>query len=153
MAWQPGQVIMKYSLKGIQLTETFEADDGPKLVAYLDQVGRPTIGYGHTAGVKLGDCCTKEQAEAMLHADIAWAETFVNHIVTQILTQGEFDALVDFTFNLGSGNFQSSTLLKLVNEGDFKDAAEQFEQWDHAGGKVVAGLLRRRQAEEKEFKL
>jgi lysozyme len=152
MAWQPGQVTMKYSLKGIQLTEAFEADGGPKLSAYLDQVGRPTIAYGHTAGVKLGDCCTREQAEAMLHADIAWAEAFVNNIVTKILTQGEFDALVDFTFNLGSGNFQSSTLLKLVNEGDMEDAAKQFEQWDHAGGKVVAGLLRRRKAEEAEFK-
>lgn len=151
MAWQPGQLEMKYSLKGLQLTEDFEADGGPKLVAYQDSVGRWTIGYGHTAGVKPGDCCTKEQVEAMLHADIAWAEAFVNHIVTRILTQGEFDALVDFTFNLGSGNFQSSTLLKLVNDGDLEDAAKQFEQWDHAGGKVVAGLLRRRQAEEKEF--
>lgn len=152
MAWQPGQVTMKYSLRGLKLTEAFEADGGPKLVAYQDQVGRWTIGYGHTAGVKPGDCCTTEQAEAMLHADIAWAEAFVNHIVTGILTQGEFDALVDFTFNLGSGNFQSSTLLKLVNAGDMEDAAKQFEQWDHAGGKVVAGLLRRRLAEEQVFK-
>jgi GH24 family phage-related lysozyme (muramidase) len=67
------------------------------------------------------------------------------------LTQGEFDALVDFTFNLGSGNLQSSTLLKLVNEGQFETAAKEFEKWDLAGGKVVAGLLRRRKAEEQEF--
>lgn len=139
---------MKYSLGGISLTENFE---GLRLVAYQDQVGRWSLGYGHTLGVKPGDCCTVEQAEAMLHADIAWAETFVNRIVKVTLMQGEFDALVDFTFNLGSGNFQSSTLLKLVNAGDMEDAAKQFEQWDHAGGKVVAGLLRRRQAEEKEF--
>lgn len=151
MAWQPGQVTMKYSLKGLQLTEDFEADGGPKLVSYQDSVGRWTIGWGHTAGVKPGDCCTREQADAMLHADIAWAEAFVNKIVTRILTQGEFDALVDFTFNLGSGNFQSSTLLKLVDAGDMEDAAKQFEQWDHAGGKVVAGLLRRRQSEKQEF--
>lgn len=148
MAWQPGQVTMKYSQKGEALTENFE---GCRLIAYQDQVGRWTIGYGHTLGVKQGDSCTPAQAEAMLAADMAWAETFVNHIVTHILTQGEFDALVDFTFNLGSGNFQSSTLLKLVDEGQFELAAKEFEKWDLAGGKVVAGLLRRRQAEEAEF--
>jgi lysozyme len=148
MAWQPGRVTMKYSHKGEQLTEGFE---GCRLIAYQDQVGRWTIGYGHTQGVKQGDSCTPQQAEALLTADMAWAEAFVNHIVTRTLTQGEFDALVDFTFNLGSGNLQSSTLLKLVDEGQFEAAAKEFEKWDLAGGKVVAGLLRRRQAEEKEF--
>jgi lysozyme len=140
---------MKYSQQGLALTENFE---GCRLLAYQDQVGRWTIGYGHTAGVQQGQSCTLEQAEALLMADIAWAEAFVNHIVVRILTQGEFDALVDFTFNLGSGNLQSSTLLKLVNEGQFELASKEFEKWDLAGGKVVAGLLRRRQAEEAEFK-
>lgn len=139
---------MDYSLKGKELTESFE---GCRLTAYQDQIGRWTIGYGHTAGVYPGMVCTQEQADAWLIADIAWAVALVNHIVKVTLTQGEFDALVDFTFNLGSGNFQSSTLLKLVNQGDMEDAAKQFEQWDHAGGKVVAGLLRRRQAEAAEF--
>ncbi|SRR6266699_2365909 len=139
---------MTYSQEGIALTENFE---GCRLLAYRDQVGRLTIGFGHTIGVKEGDSCTPQQAEALLTADIAWAVAFVNHIVKVILTQGEFDALVDFTFNLGSGNLQSSTLLKLVDEGQFETAAKEFEKWDLAGGKVVAGLLRRRQAEEQEF--
>lgn len=140
---------MKYSQQGLALTQNFE---GCRYTAYQDQVGRWTIGYGHTSGVYPGMTCTNEQAEAWLVADTAWAEAFVNHVVNITLTQGEFDALVDFTFNLGSGNFQSSTLLKLVNQGDMEDAAKQFEQWDHAGGKIVAGLLRRRIAEEQEFK-
>jgi len=87
----------------------------------------------------------------MLIADTAWAVAYVNHIVTSALSQGEFDALVDFTFNLGVGNFRSSTLLSLVNKGDMADAANEFEKWDKAGGVEVAGLLRRRQAEEQEF--
>jgi lysozyme len=139
---------MEYSQKGLALTENFE---GCRLIAYQDQTGRWTLGYGHAVGVHQGDSCTPEQAEALLMADIAWAEAFVNHIVKVALTQGEFDALVDFTFNLGSGNLQSSTLLKLVNEGQFETAAKEFEKWDLAGGKVVAGLLRRRKAEEQEF--
>lgn len=140
---------MIYSKAGLTLTEGFE---GCRFLAYRDQVGRLTIGFGHTSGVKEGDRCTPEEAEAMLVADEAWATAFVNHIVKVNLTQGEFDALVDFTFNLGSGNFQSSTLLKLVDQGQFELAAKEFEKWDLAGGKVVAGLLRRRLAEEAEFK-
>lgn len=139
---------MDYSKTGLQLTESFE---GCKLTAYQDQVGRWTIGYGHTAGVNPGDTCTQDQAEAMLAADIAWAATFVNHVVKIELTQGQFDALVDFTFNLGSGSLQHSTLLSLVNQNDLTDAVLEFEKWDHAGGKAVAGLLRRRQAEAQEF--
>ncbi|VVB51679.1 Phage lysozyme [uncultured archaeon] len=139
---------MQYSKSGLQLTESFE---GCKLVAYQDSVGRWTIGFGHTAGVQPGDTCTLEQAEAMLAADTAWAQAFVNHIVKMQLTQGEFDALVDFTFNLGSGNFSHSTLLTLVNQGNFSAAANEFQKWDKAGGVVVAGLLRRRVAEQNEF--
>jgi lysozyme len=139
---------MEYSKTGLTLTEQFE---GCRLTAYQDQVGRWTIGYGHTAGVQPGDTCTPQQAEAMLYADIAWAVTFVNRVVTVPLSQGEFDALVDFCFNLGSGSLQHSTLLSLVNRGDFLDAANEFQKWDHAGGVVVAGLLRRRIAEQQEF--
>ena len=140
---------MEYSRKGLQLTEDFE---GCRLLAYQDVAGYWTIGFGHRVGVKQGDSCTPEQAEALLVADIAWAVAFVNHVVKVPIAQGIFDSLVDFTYNLGSGNLQSSTLLKLVNDSNFKAAAEEFERWDLAGGKVVAGLLRRRQAEETEFK-
>lgn len=139
---------MVYSKQGLALTESFE---GCKLCAYQDSVGRWTIGYGHTAGVQPGDCITQDQAEAYLMADSAWAQTFVNHVVYAPLTQGEFDALVDFCFNLGSGSLQHSTLLQLVNKGDFADAANQFERWSFAGGVQVAGLLRRRLAEKSEF--
>jgi len=140
--------IMNYSKSGLSLTESFE---GCRLTAYQDSVGKWTIGFGHTANVQPGDTCTPDQAEAMLIADTAWAVAYVNHIVTSALSQGEFDALVDFTFNLGVGNFRSSTLLSLVNKGDMADAANEFEKWDKAGGVEVAGLLRRRQAEEQEF--
>lgn len=139
---------MKYSQYGLQLTEKFE---GVKLPAYLDQVGVPTIGYGHTRGVKLGDVCTQQQAEQWLMEDIQACELCVNHRVTVPLTQGEFDALVDFCFNLGCGALTGSTLLRKLNSSDFSEAAGEFEKWAHAGGKVVAGLLRRRLEEENEF--
>lgn len=140
---------MQYSKAGLQLTEQFE---GCRREAYQDSVGKWTIGYGHTAGVQPGDTCTMEEAEAMLAADTAWAETFVNKMTSSVqLTQGEFDALVDFTFNLGSGNFSHSTLLALVNQGNFQAAHDEFQKWDKAGGQVVAGLLRRRLAEAAEF--
>lgn len=140
---------MIYSKSGIELTEMFE---GIRLTAYQDQGGRWTIGYGHTLDVHLGDTCTQGQAEAWLQQDMAWAERVVNSAVTTQLTQGEYDALVDFTFNLGSGNFEHSQLLALVNQRNFAAAANEFDKWDHAGGQVVAGLLRRRETEARKFK-
>jgi lysozyme len=139
---------MTYSEAGLALTKTFESCS---LTAYLDSAGIPTIGYGHTAGVSLGDACTQGQAIAWLRQDIQWAVDTVNRLVTVPLTQGQFDALTDFVYNLGSGSLESSTLLKLVNQGNFADAANEFDKWDHAGGQVVAGLLRRREAEKQEF--
>ena len=139
---------MNYSKTGLQLTESFE---GCKLTAYPDSKGVPTIGYGHTAGVYLGMTCTLDQAEQWLAKDIEWAESVVNKYVTVSLTQGEYDALVDFVFNIGSSNFQHSSMLELINRGNYAAAVLVFEVWDKCGGKVVAGLLRRRLAEEKEF--
>jgi lysozyme len=139
---------MEYSLDGLHLTESFE---GCRLDAYLDSVKVPTIGYGHTHGVTLGMTCTQDQAEQWLQQDIQVAAEAVNRMVTVTLTQQEFDALVDFTFNLGTGSLQKSTLLRLLNAGDYKGAATEFEKWDRAGGKVMAGLLRRRQSEEQMF--
>lgn len=140
---------MTYSKNGLQLTEQFE---GCRLAAYQDSIGRWTIGYGHAIGVQPGQTCTQEEAEAMLAADTAWAVAIVNHMVFKVqLTQGEFDALVDFTFNLGSGNFSHSHLLALVNQGNFQAAHDEFQKWSNAGGHVVAGLLRRRLAEAAEF--
>lgn len=147
------QFRMTYGKAGIALTESFEAFGGPVLVAYADQfTGTSTVGWGHTgADVHVGAVWTYAQCVAALHADFAFAENIVNNLVTITLTQGEFDALVDFVYNVGAGNFASSTLLKDLNAGDVQGAADQFDRWDHASGKVVAGLLRRRQAETALF--
>lgn len=139
---------MQYSATGQLLTQGFE---GCKLQAYLDSAGVPTIAYGHTAGVQLGDTCTPVQANEWLLQDVAGAVYAVNHYVAIHLSQNEFDALVDFVFNEGAGHFASSTMLAKLNRGDLVGAANEFEKWDMAGGVAVAGLLRRRKAEEVEF--
>lgn len=139
---------MKYSKDGLALTERFESC---RLTAYLDSRGTATLGWGHTLGVHLGMTCTQAVADAWLQQDIKWAEGRVNADVHVPLLQGEFDALVDFVFNTGSHNFETSTLLKLVNKGDLTDAANEFAKWDKAGGREIAGLLRRRMAEKQEF--
>ncbi|HEY1809687.1 MAG TPA: lysozyme [Acidobacteriaceae bacterium] len=138
-----------YSGKGLALTEQFE---GCRLTAYQDQVGVWTIGYGHTGPeVCAAMTITSEDAQALLARDVSNAAAFVNKIVQVQITQEEFDALVDFVFNLGVGSFERSTLLRLLNAGDFASAAAQFALWDRAGGAFVAGLLRRRQAETALF--
>lgn len=138
----------RYSKAGQCLSERFESC---RLMAYQDQVGVWTIGWGHTFGVHEGMSCSQIEADAWLTQDEAAAIADVNTHVTVPLTQGEFDALVDFAFNLGRGALNNSTLLRDLNAGDHQAAAKEFEKWDHAGGKVVAGLLRRRLAEEAEF--
>jgi lysozyme len=137
-----------YSKTGLQLTERFE---GCRLTSYQDSRDIWTIGYGHTSGVHAGMTCTQAQAEAWLKADVYWAESEVNRHVHVSLTQSEFDALVDFTFNCGGANLSHSTLLKLLNENDTARAAVEFAKWDRAGGVELPGLLRRRKAEAAEF--
>jgi lysozyme len=95
--------------------------------------------------------CTQQQAEQWLMQDVQAAASAVSRLVTVPMTQGEFDALVDFVFNLGAGSLQHSTLLRLLDAGDYHGAALEIVKWDRAGGKEVAGLLRRRQAEQVEF--
>jgi lysozyme len=138
-----------YSKNGLALTEQFE---GCSLSAYQDQVGVWTIGYGHTGSdVQAGLTITLAQAQALLLSDVAASASFVNQAVLVALVQDEFDALVDFVFNLGRGAFAGSTLLSDLNAGNFSAAAGQFDLWDYAGGQAVAGLLRRREAEETLF--
>jgi lysozyme len=138
-----------YSGNGLALTEQFE---GCELTAYQDQVGVWTIGYGHTGpDVVSGLSISLEQAQDFLAQDVLSAAACVNNHVTIQLAQNEFDALVDFVFNLGVGAFTGSTLLRDLNAGNISDAAAQFDLWDHAGGAVVAGLLRRREAETAMF--
>ncbi|MGB7191000.1 MAG: lysozyme [Acidobacteriaceae bacterium] len=139
---------LSYSKDGLALTQLFEGD---VLAAYQDQRGVWTIGYGHTAGVRAGQSITQAEAEALLIEDIQAAVHCVHEFVTVKLTQPQFDALVDFAFNVGTGNFRNSTLLREINAGQFPEAAAQFNLWDHCGGVVNAGLLRRRRAEAAEF--
>lgn len=141
---------MRYSKQGMALTEQFESC---RLVAYQDSAGIWTIGWGHTQGVEEGMTCSQAQADQWLLDDVGFAENAVNQLVKIGLTQEEFDALVDFVFNVGIGNFQKSTLLVLINDNDIEGAIGEFDKWDMAGGKVVSGLLRRRDAEKALFTL
>lgn len=141
---------MVYSPTGLLLTQDFEQC---RLVAYLDSKGVPTIGWGHTYGVRLGDTCTQAQADRWLTEDVQGAVNAVNHYVAAHLRQNEFDALVDFVFNVGAGNFASSTLLRKLNLGDLVGASKELERWDMSGGQHLAGLLRRRKAEQVMFDL
>lgn len=128
--------------------------EGLRLQAYPDpgSGGDPwTIGYGHTKGVKRGDTCTKEQAEAWLLEDAAEAEEAITRMVTVPLTQEQRDALVSFVFNLGAGNLKQSTLLRKLNAGDYTGAANEFKRWVNAAGKPMPGLIRRRAAEAALF--
>lgn len=139
---------MTYSDKGIKLTCEFE---GLRLEAYRDIVGVLTIGYGHTRGVKEGDKITKEQAVLFLRQDLQHCLEDVERLVKVPLTQGQFDALVDFTFNLGGAALERSTLLRILNEKNYEGAQLEFQKWNKAGGKVVDGLSRRRKAEMQLF--
>jgi lysozyme len=138
-----------YSDKGVALTKSFE---GLHLATYQDCAGIWTIGYGHTGPTfSAGQSITEPEAEAFLRKDLADAIACVNHAVQSDISQNQFDALVDFCFNAGRGNFLQSTLLRKVNRGDFPGAAAQFGLWIHAGGDIVAGLVRRRKAEADLF--
>lgn len=139
---------MKMSDNGRSMTKQFE---GLRLEAYQDGGGVWTIGYGHTAGVKPGQVITAEQADTFLKADLGHAEVVVGQYTHLPLTQNQFDALVDFVFNLGLGQFMRSTLLAKLNNNDFAGASAEFIRWNKDNGKVVAGLTRRRQAETNLF--
>lgn len=126
--------------------------EGLHLDAYLPTPNDvPTIGYGHTKGVKLGQRITVLQANQFLQEDIAWAEDAVNSLVKVRLNQNQFDALVSFVFNIGATAFEKSTLLRLLNSGDYTGAANQFPRWNKQNGKVLNGLTKRRKEEQALF--
>jgi lysozyme len=140
---------MKTNQAGLNLIKQFE---GLRLIAYADVVGVQTIGYGHTGpDVKPGLIITQSQAEQLLCDDLARFESGVDKLVKVPLNANQFSALVCFSYNLGLGNLGSSTLLRLLNHGDYASAAKQFTLWDRAGGRELPGLLRRRQAEQALF--
>ena len=135
---------MKISAEGLELIKKFE---GCELKAYKCPAGVWTIGYGHIKGVKEGMEITKEQAEEMLKEEVVEYENYVNTAVSVPLSQNHFDALVSWVYNLGNGNLTSSTMLKVLNAGDYEGVPAQIKRWNKAGGKVLEGLVRRREAE------
>ena len=140
---------LSYSDEGLALTQQCE---GLKLTAYQDSVGVWTIGYGHTGpDVHKGLTISAEHAITLLKKDVSAAVATVNKLVTVTLKQNQFDALVDFTFNVGPSQLSSSTLLRKLNGGDFAGAAEEFLVWVRAGGQVLPGLVARRKAERAMF--
>lgn len=145
--------LMSVSAKGIDLICSFE---GLRLTAYDDGVGVWTIGFGtikypNGVRVKRGDTCTLEQAKSYMKYDLIEFEHTVNSLAKVLLNQNQFDALVSLTYNIGSGAFKGSTLLKKLNLSDYKGAAEQFDVWVNAGGKRMQGLANRRAKEKSLF--
>lgn len=146
---------MNISKNGLDLIKQFE---GLKLNAYQCSAGVWTIGYGSTffpngQKVKKGDKLHNEaEALEMVETTLQSFEAVVEKAVKIQLTQNEFDALVCFTYNVGAGNLNSSTLLKLLNKNTNRlTVSKEFLKWDKAGGKALAGLTRRRQAESELF--
>ncbi|ECW4903008.1 lysozyme [Citrobacter freundii] len=144
---------MQTSEKGIALIKEFE---GCKLTAYQDSVGVWTIGYGWTQpvdgkSIRAGMTIKQETAERLLKTGLVSYESDVSRLVKVGLTQGQFDALVSFTYNLGARSLSTSTLLRKLNAGDYAGAADEFLRWNKAGGKVLNGLTRRREAERALF--
>ncbi len=124
-----------------------------RLSAYQDVRGKWTIGWGHTTGVKQGDVCTVVQAEDWFDDDVDWAEAGVEALCANlVVTQGEFDALVAFAFNVGVGKFKKSTLLRKFVGGDLPGAAAEFPKWCHSNGKVYDDLVKRRAQEVEWFR-
>lgn len=150
---------MQMSENGLELLQQWE---GFKLQVYKDSAGLPTIGVGHlitkselSSGkividgvpVKYAAGLTNQQALDLLAQDVKPAEQAVNNGVKVPLNQNQFDALVSFTFNVGVGAFQSSTLLKVLNNQQYDEVPAQLLRWTRAGGQVVQGLVNRRQNE------
>lgn len=122
--------------------------EGFKSEAYIPVEGDvPTVGFGHTEGVRLGDTVTVPQALSLLREDVRTAEQAVLYCVRVPLSQGELDAYVSLAFNIGATAFCGSTLVQKLNAGDHIGACEEIKRWHFSGGKSVTGLENRRQAE------
>lgn len=140
--------------EALNLIKSFE---GKMLKAYKDPIGIWTIGYGHTAAAgppspKAGMVITSAQAEALLVKDLGKYEAAVRKAVKVPMTDNQYGALVSLCYNIGPGNFAKSTLVRKLNAGDVNGAAAQFDVWVNAGGKRLAGLVRRRNAEQALFR-
>ena len=135
---------MEASKEGIALIKKFE---GCKLEAYKCPAGVWTCGYGSTKGVEEGDVWSQDKADHMLEVELKEFGDYVNNLVDVPLSQNQFDALVAWTFNLGPSNLSSSTLLKVLNKGEYEEVPAQIKRWNKVKGEVSRGLIRRRQAE------
>lgn len=133
---------------GLELLKSFE---GCRLTAYKCPAGVWTIGYGTTAGVRSGMTITQAEAERLLRRDLDKFERAVADAVKVSLTDNQFSALVSFTYNVGIGALQGSSVLRILNQGNYKEAADRLLAWNKAGGRELAGLNRRRQAERSLF--
>ena len=139
---------MKISEDGLELIKKFEVCETS---AYQDSVGVWTIGFGHTKGVEEGQTCSIEDAESMLADEMDEYEGYINNMVKVDLQQHEFDALVAWVYNLGPTNLGESTMLKVLNGGQFDRVPDEMNRWTRAGGEILEGLVRRRQAESLMF--
>ena len=140
---------MTTSPAGRSLIENFE---GCAYVAYQDQRGIWSVGYGHTQGVVEGVVCTQDQADAWLEMDLANAEIAVDQVPAP-LNQNQYDALVSVAYNIGAGAFKSSTVFKRLSldPPDYQNACAAIAMWDKTNGEVNPGLVRRREAEQALF--
>lgn len=139
---------MIISKNGLDLIKHFES---LQLKAYKCSANVWTIGYGHTKNVKEGDRISQDQANCFLMQDLYSVERAIVRLVKVKLNQNQFDALCSLIFNIGISAFNKSTLLAKLNTGDYVGAAEQFRRWNKVNNVVMAGLVRRRQAEEDLF--
>ena len=139
---------MNISQEGLALIKKFE---GCELEAYKCAAGVWTIGYGSTKNVKEGDTITQEEADKLLLHEMEEYEGYVNDLVTVDLSQNQFDALVSWVFNLGPANLKASTMLKVLNNKVYEEVPAQMQRWNKAGGKVLGGWVRRRNAESLLF--
>lgn len=140
---------MKLDNEGKKFIKSWE---GFRATPYLCTGGVPTIGWGTTKGITMKHpAITREQADQWFDRDIRVFENAVNKAVKVDLNQHQFNALVSFTYNVGVGALQNSTLLRVLNERAYLEAADQFLRWNKSGGKVTTGLVRRRNAERDLF--
>lgn len=148
---KPTKVVVKGKPRKVKNIDKIKEHEGLRLQAYLPTPNDVwTIGYGHTGTAHKGMVITEERAEALLRQDIAWVEDAINKNVVVPLTQNQYDALASLVYNIGAGAFAKSTLLRMLNMGDYKGAADQFLRWDKQKGKTLKGLTRRR-AEERDL--
>jgi lysozyme len=149
------EVTMNISEEGKNLIKKFE---GRKTHIYVCPGGKISGGIGHALSTnekrhyKIGSHIESIHIEKWFQEDLSKAEKTVNLWVVPIINQNQFDALVSLVFNIGPDQFKRSTLLKLVNKGEFNMASEEFSRWTHSKGKVLSGLVARRSAEEDLFK-